>query len=167
LKGIRVFVEPCARKAFSAVEIIVSTVVLALAVIPILTLVSSGQKNAAITEYHVLAQLRARRIIESLMAYPFRELIALPPAESGGVKIPVKLEASVFPGEYKNKVKNYSETLTIEKKGDGAALVTVQVVWKLATGGQKSLELQRLFFDESESLNAFYPLRQQGTTIVK
>lgn len=150
------------RKAFSAIEIVVSTVVLACALIPILTLMSSGKKSAAITEYHVLAQMRAKRVIEVVSAYPLKEMMKLPLAPTGGVQIPGTMTSTAFPSEYENKIKNYEELLFLENLEEGISLATVKVNWTLATGEQKSYELCRIFCDESVGLNANYPLRQEG-----
>lgn len=150
------------KSGFSAIEIVISVVVLACALIPILTLVSSGKKSAAITEYHVLAQMRARRIIEVVSSYPYKNLTSLPVAETGGIKIPGEMTSTAFPENYQNKIKNYEELLFIENLETGISLATVKVNWTLATGDKRKYELCRIFTDETVGLNAQYPLRQQG-----
>ena len=148
--------------AFSAIEIMISIVVLACALIPILTLMSSGKKSAVLTEYHVLAQMRARRVVETISAYPFKELMKLPASDTGGVKIPGSMVSTAFPAEYENKVKNYEEFLFLENLEEGITLATIIVKWTLATGENRSYELCRIFCDESVGLNGSYPLRQEG-----
>lgn len=151
-----------AVRGFSAIEIVVSTLVLACALIPILTLMSSGKKSAAVTEYHVFAQMRAKRVIESVASYPWKEMMKLPVASTGGVIIPGSMTSTAFPSEYENKIKNYEEFLFLENLEDGISLATVKVKWTLATGDKRTYELCRIFCDESVGLNAIYPLRQEG-----
>ena len=150
---------------FSAMEVVVSILVLAFAVLPVLHMMTSGRKTAALTEYHVLAQLRARRILEIFSSYPYEALMNVPQADGGGMAIPVSDTA--FPPEYKKKLARYEEFCFFEELKPGLGLMTVKISWTITGGNSRKYMLQKLLSDEGMSLNDNYPLRQQGVKFIK
>ena len=88
------------ERGFTAVEVVVSILVLAFAAIPIITMMSSGRRAAAMTEYHVLAQRRALRYLETLSTYAFDRLLSLPKGDDGSLIISMPGDESAFPAYY-------------------------------------------------------------------
>ncbi len=153
------------KRAFSAIEVVVSIVVLAFAVLPVMNMMTSGRKTAALTEYHVLAQLRARRVLEIFSSYPYEALMNAPQAEGGGLAIP--LTDTAFPPEYKKKLARYDELCIFEELKPGLGLMTVKITWLITGGQERKYLLQKIFCDEGMSLSDDYPLRQQGAKFIK
>jgi hypothetical protein len=147
-------------------EVVVSVVILAFAVVPLLQMFQSGRQSAALTEYHVLAQLRARRILESFASFPYAALKALPEAEGGGVAPPLPPEDG-FPPEYRKRVSTYEEMTFFEELSPGLGLLTVKIAWTPADRKKHEYLLQKIVSDEGLSLADRYPLRQKGAGFVK
>lgn len=63
-----------ARRAASAVEIVIATLVLGAALIPIYTIFTSGSKTAGNSKYAYIAAQVARETLEELRQLPFEEL---------------------------------------------------------------------------------------------
>lgn len=155
------------RRGLSAIEVVISIVILAFAVLPVLNMMTSGRKTAALTEYHVLAQLRARRILESFASYPYEALLNLPQAEGGGIELPFAGEDNGFPPEYQQKLARYDELCFFEELEPGLGLMTVKITWLITGGNKREYVLQKLYAHEGMSLTDRYPLRQQGMRYIK
>lgn len=149
----------------SAMEVIISVVILAFAVLPMINMMVSGRKNAAFTEYQVLAQLRARRILEVFSSHPYEALLNSPRAPDGGLKLP--FDDNGFPPEYHDKLERYDEVCSFEEKKPGLGLMRVEIIWSMSGGDERRYILDKLFYDECLSLTDEYPLRQRGDTFVK
>ena len=150
------------RRGFTAVEVVVSILVLAFAAIPIIAMMSSGRRTAALTEYHILAQRRALRYLETLSTFTFNALRTLPRKEGGALKLALPGDESAFPAEYKKKCTAYEEKATLQEVQPGLMKATVEISWALAGANKRIITLHRLFGDESLSLSDSYPLRQKG-----
>ncbi len=143
-------------------EIIVSVVVLAIAVIPLLWMFVGGRKTAALTEYHVLAQMRARRILEAFASYPYEALKGVTEAEGGGLLVPLPASDSGFPPEYQKRIAMYDELTFFQEAKPGLGRLTVKITWTLASDGKKrEYLLHKLVAEEALSLSDSYPLRQK------
>jgi len=150
----------------SAVEVVISIVILAFAVLPIMNMMTSGRKSATLTEHHVLAQLRARRILEVFSSYPYEALRNVPDSEKGGLQIPLPADELAFPPEYQKNLERYDELCFFEETKPGLGVMTVKISWTV-TGAKREYVLQKIMTDEGASLNDRYPLRQQGTRFIK
>jgi len=120
------------RRGFTAVEVIVAVAVLAIAVIPVFMSTTSSAKNVRLTEYHVIAQARAKRVLEAFSTYSLPELRA---ANSGG-SLPAPfadddLDGGGFdlPPEYRRKMENFTEEYSFEELGPDLGLIRVKVQW--------------------------------------
>ncbi len=168
------------RLGFSAVEIIMCIVILALALIPIVGSVTQGQKKAILTEHHIIARMRANMIVEMLISrgYVTNKL----EADKGGgeLKSPFtvddadKLFFEVAP-ELKQPMKTYTDTITFEEftpSGSGStkpglALIAVKTEWTLSDGikaggkaGAHSVTVERFIVNMKQSLNDEAELKQ-------
>ena len=150
------------RRGFTAVEVVVSILVLAFAAIPIISMMSSGRRTAALTEYHILAQRRALRYLETMSTYTFNTLRTIPRKEGGALKLNLPGDESAFPKDYRKKCTAYEEKATLLEVRPGLLQATVKVSWELAGQSKKTITLHRLYGDESLSLSDSYPLRQKG-----
>ena len=120
-----------ARRGFTATEVIVAVAVLAIAVLPILMTTTSSQKNVRLTEYHVIAQTRAKRLLEAYTTYGLEELRGL---SAGGGELPapfLQSEAAAFdlPEEYRSKMENFTERGFFEDLQPDLGVVHVEVRW--------------------------------------
>ncbi len=123
------------RRGFTAVEVIVAVAVLSIAVIPVFMSTTSGAKNVRLTEYHVIAQSRAKRLLEAYTTYGLEELREL---SGGGGELPppfsqADLDQKQFdlPPEYRSKMENFSESGVFEDLSADLGLVRVEIQWKI------------------------------------
>lgn len=121
------------RSAFTATEVMVAVAVLAIAVLPILMTTMSSSKNIRLTEYHVIAQTRAKRLLEAYTTYGLEELRGL---SAGGGELPppfLQSEAAAFdlPEEYRSKMENFTERGIFEDLEPDLGVVHVEVQWSV------------------------------------
>jgi prepilin-type N-terminal cleavage/methylation domain-containing protein len=121
------------RPGFTAVEVIVAVAVLALAVLPVFVSTTSSSKNVRLTEYHVIAQTRAKRLLEAFSTYSLAELKA---ASGGGGPLPppfsrAELDGAAFdlPPEYRRKMENFAEEYSFEAMDPDLGMVKVRITW--------------------------------------
>lgn len=119
------------RSGFTATEVMVAVAVLAIAVLPVLMTTTSSSKNVRLTEYHVIAQTRAKRLLEAYTTYGLEELRGL---SAGGGELPPPFLASGdaafdLPEEYRNKMENFTERGIFEDLEPDLGVVHVEVRW--------------------------------------
>lgn len=134
------------NRAFTAVEVIVAVAVLAIAVLPVFVSTTSSSKNVRLTEYHVIAQTRAKRLLEAFSTYSLAELKA---ASGGGGALPppfsqADLDGAGFdlPPEYRRKMENFVEEYSFELLDPDLGMVKVHISWTVQ-GRQLDYELFR------------------------
>ena len=148
-------------------EIVVSVVILAFAVLPVIHMTTTGRKTAALTEYHILAQIRARRILEAFTSFPYQALKTVPEGEGGGLTVPLPPSEVGFPPEFQEKISRYDEMAFFEEIKPGLGVMTVKIMWTPAGGARREYVLQKIFADEGLSLTDSWPLRQKGVSFSK
>jgi len=151
-------------RGFTALEVVVAILVLAVAVLPIIDMTTSGRQAAALTEYHVIAQRRALRILEVYASEPYDRLRRLPRDAEGVVTAPVPFDDPVFPDEYRKKLATCDERVCFQELEPGLGMVTVEIRWRPGGGERRSIERFRFYGDERLSLTDRYPLRQEGAS---
>ncbi len=152
-------------RGFSSVEVIVCVVILAFAVVPIITSISGGRKKATLTEYHALAQMRANLIVEALSAKGFSILAKAANDGGGTLATPLPLDDDTLPEEYRRRIKNFEEEIEFEEVSDGLAVLSVTIRWKLKDKLKKhSFETACIIADRARSLKSVYPLEQTGSS---
>jgi prepilin-type N-terminal cleavage/methylation domain-containing protein len=123
------------RRGFTAVEVIVSVAVLAIAVLPVLMSTNAGARSVRLTEYHVIAQTRAKRLLEAFSTYGLGELKDA--SAGGGTLTPPFSEGELngagfeLPPEYQRKMKDFHEEYTFEQLGPDLGMVEVKISWKI------------------------------------
>ncbi len=153
------------RRGFTAAEVIVAIAVLALAVLPVFMTTTSGERNVRLTEYHVIAQTRAKRVIEAFATYGLDELRKL--GGSGGSLPPPFIDGELdasgmdLPEEYRRKMENFREEYAFENLGPELGRVEVRVFWTIS-GHEHSYRLARVFGASALSEVPAPPLRQGG-----
>lgn len=144
-------------------EVIVCVLILAFAVVPLVTSISGGRKKATLTEYHALAQMRANFLIETLEARGYR-LVAEEAKTSGGtLAAPIPLDDERFPEAYRRRMTPFEEEIQFEELREGLAVLRVTMRWKLEDGLKKhELKASAIMADPARSIKAVYPLEQKG-----
>lgn len=135
-------------RGFTAVEVIVAVAVLAVAVLPVFMSTTAGSRMVRLTEFHVIAQTRAKRLLEAFSTYGLEELRALAPA-GGPLPAPFtdsELDGAGFdlPPEYRRKMENFQEAYRFELLGPDLGMVEVTLTWKIR-GVEHDYRLFRLF----------------------
>lgn len=150
-------------KAFSSVEVIVCILILAFAVVPLVTSISGGRKKATLTEYHALAQMRANFVLETLQAKGFVKLAEEAGASGGTLTAPIPLSDERLSEAYRRRVSPLEEEITFEEIRDGLAVVRVVIRWKLEDKLRKHrFETAVVVADRTHSIKSVYPLEQKG-----
>src|SRR4051812_44513275 len=103
------------RQGFGFVEIAIAIVVLALGLIPIFSMMMSGTRQSAFTDYHFFATVRAQKISEEVLTYSIRNFAKVEEAGSdlkeiskaiakGDAAFPKEYTARLSPGSYLEQV---------------------------------------------------------------
>lgn len=158
---------PRRADGFTAAEVIVAIAVIALAVLPVFYTTTSGQKNVRLTEYHVIAQTRAKRILEAYGTYGFEELLEAAGGGSGPLPPPFtddQLDSvdMALPEEYQRKMENFREEHEFESLGQDLGRVRVTIMWDIG-GHTRKLSLSRFVAREGLGEPVRPPLRQVGS----
>ncbi|MCA9556504.1 MAG: prepilin-type N-terminal cleavage/methylation domain-containing protein [Myxococcales bacterium] len=119
------------RWGFTATEVMVAVAVLAVAVLPVMLTTTSSSKNVRLTEYHVIAQTRAKRLLEAYGTYGLEELRGL---SAGGGELPAPFldgggAEFDLPEEYRRKMENFAERAYFEDLQPDLGVVHVEVRW--------------------------------------
>ena len=153
--------QSASHRGFSTFEILVSVALVSFALIPLINLFVTGRRSATLTEHHILAQMRAQRILEAFASHPYRALAR--DAQGGGLTVPLPASEPAFPPEYREKISAYEEQVSFEEQKPGLGCLVVDIAWTHASDGKRrELHLERLVADESLSLTDSFPLRQKG-----
>jgi type II secretory pathway pseudopilin PulG len=120
-----------ARPAFSLVEIMLAILVMALALIPIVSLIQAGTRQTRFNEQHVLASLLAAHILERYREEPREVLESL--ASSGAAAIredplltPVDADAAGF----RQLISGFERSVEYRRNPEGVALLVARVRWQ-------------------------------------
>jgi hypothetical protein len=158
------------RRGTSATEVIVGTAILALALVPVISMISTGTRPAAYNEYHYIAQSAATclvdRVSELVLSKGFAEIETMAVGEKTNLqdtrtyKIDAEelkryLAGNVFLQEPKVYLTNVSE--------HSASLVQISVALSWTLPGDKhtfGFVLERLLSRPDTSLSSDYTPRQ-------
>lgn len=132
-----------ARRGFSFVEIAIAILILALGLLPILSMMASGSRQSAFSEYHLFASNRAHRIAEELLTYSSANFEQLQEGGAGLASLvrSVTAQETAFPREYTAKLApgSYREEVTVEPLDDGLVMLKVQIHWAFPTDAPESI----------------------------
>lgn len=143
------------RLGFSAAEVTVAVAILAIALLPVINMTTASNRTARLTEYHVLAQARAKRLLEVFSTFSLEELEDLAGSTQGSLPPPFgegELEGASFdlPPEYRAKMENFSEEASYERMSPDLGMVLVKITWSVR-GSQHDFQLFRLIGSEASS----------------
>jgi hypothetical protein len=159
------------RRAFSSTEVIVCTAILALALVPIITMIAGGTRPTAFNEYHLIAQSVAThladRATEVILSRGFAELESMAAGEKVNLqdtrtyKIPPETSADrLLEGSYFLPPEVHLTNLS--EAGATLAALSVVVTWTLPGGTSRhSFRLERLLSRPDASLTSDYLPRQE------
>lgn len=150
---------------FSAVEILISISILALACVPVLTMMSSGTRESFQNEFHLIAETRAESLVQTLAARDFQVFSSFPPGTPSVVPEALTTMVLEVPEQYRRKLANFEETVTVTPFGDGLVELAVEIGWVMpdeAAGGTHRFRLRRLVGKPDVGLSASYVPRQEG-----
>jgi len=168
------------RRAYSFVEVMLAVLIIAAAMVPILTMFMQQTQVAHFNKFHLLARYRARQVAEGLGALEYDALEALagtatyglPLAEVQGLKglpllIPpptAELQAVAGGGALPPHLEHFAETLSLfqlaayfeEIDDKGFARIAVYVTWRVPgeplTGDPHLLRFTRFVSRRENSL---------------
>lgn len=149
------------RTAFTAVEVIVAVAILALAIVPLLMSQTSSEKVVRLTEYHVIAQTRAKRLLEAFSTYGLEGLRKAAGGNDGLLAPPLSGDETAgfdLPPEYQRKMENFREQFELQSLGPDLGLVKVTIVWTI-NGVEHDYELSRMVASDRSSSPPAPPLR--------
>lgn len=135
------------KKAFSLVEILISTVIISLAILPIIMLSRSDNFSSSFNESFLLGLSRGKRILTAIEAFSYSDLIdqagISSPGSSGTIANPLP-EVSIelkdiaqkdgtlsYLKHHEKKLSKYETTLTIRIHEEGLLSVDVNVGWTI------------------------------------
>lgn len=120
-------------RGMNFVEVAIAIVVLALGLMPIFSMMMSGTRQSAFTEYHLFASVRAQRIAEELLTFSSRNFAAVEEAavEPKALLAAITSQDGAFPEEYVSKLAtgSYAEKVLVRRLDDGLYMLDVTVTW--------------------------------------
>lgn len=144
------------KKGFTLIEILVAIGIMGACLIPVLTMMQSGQQKSTYGEFHLFAHIRAMRMMERLTSFSFNHLVASCNDADGMVE--------VLPPEYLNKVnmEGFGEECAVDEYDapEGVYTIEVTVYWKVPGKTQRegSYTLRRIMRKRSDPLMSDYLL---------
>ncbi|MBI2943352.1 MAG: prepilin-type N-terminal cleavage/methylation domain-containing protein [Candidatus Wallbacteria bacterium] len=151
------------RRAFTAVEVLVSVAILAIALVPVLSMLTSGTKESAYGEYHMIAQTRAETIMQLLACRDWQAWENLPKGVASPVPEALTTLAVELPEDFRTRLAGFEETVTCTPIDNGLVELSVELAWLLpGEGAQQShqFRLRRLLAKPDAGLAADYAPRQ-------
>ena len=151
------------RKGFSMTEIIIAFSILALAMIPVFSMLQSGSQKTSFSDYYIFAHIRAMRIADAFSSYQYDELVGFSSVGSTSDLIQLGNNDTEIPHEYKSRLNQagYKEDLFFQEIEDGIGKLVVTIIWKFPGPGQKvrNYTIERLVRRRDVSLLQDFPLR--------
>jgi len=159
------------RRGISSTEVIVCTAIFALALLPIINMITSGTRPAAYNEYHLIAQsvstYLVERVCETIHSRGFAELETFAVGDKVNIQetktYKTSTEGSGLAGGSGNVFSSPQVFLT-NLSVSGASLVQISVVMTWTLPGDKhtySFSLERLISRPDAALTADYVPRQE------
>ena len=152
------------HKGFSMTEIIIAFSILAMAMIPVFSMLQSGSQKTSFSDYYIFAHIRAMRIADAIASYQYDELVGFSSLGSTGNLIQVGNTSAEIPEEYQSRLSQagYKEDLFFQELEDGIGKLVVTIYWRFPGPGQKTKNytLERLVRRRDVSLLQDFPLQQ-------
>ncbi|MEE2924633.1 MAG: prepilin-type N-terminal cleavage/methylation domain-containing protein [bacterium] len=151
------------NKGFSMIEIIIAFSILAMAMIPVFSMLQSGSQKTSFSDYYIFAHIRAMRIADAVASYPYDQLIGYSNLGSTDKLIQIDAAGMEIPEEYQKRLNQaeYAEDLLFREIDDGIGKLEVNISWKFFGPGQKlrTYTLQRLIRRRDYSLSTNFNLQ--------
>lgn len=152
------------RRGFTALEVLVSITIVALAFAPVLSMLGSGVRESFFSEYHFIAQTRAESILDLLTARGFHVLPDGPPGTASVLPETAYALPLLGTDDYRRRLAGFEESVTCTSLEEGLAELTVDIGWLMPDeqgGGNHHYRMRRLVSDPLRGLRAGYTPRQQ------
>lgn len=141
------------------VEIIMAFTIMAMALIPVFSMLQSGSQKSTFSDYYIFAHVRAAQLMEIKAALPFEELV-------NQSNLGISVDSEVFndlerPKEYDIRNQNYSEEWSFEvlDTESGLGILTVTITWKFKKlEDEREYILKRLVRKKTASLTQKFNL---------
>ncbi len=147
----------------SLVEVLIASVVIGVALIPLLSLGQSETRQANFNEQQLLGRYRARRVAECLAVYGYDALVVMSGATSLAPKanLPIPLpqindellalaksdSSLTFLKHFSKKMSFYQEIATLEVIEPGLARISITVKWRLPSEA-KAMKTHKIIFSK-------------------
>ncbi len=149
---------------FTAIEILVSISILALAFVPVLTMLSSGTRESYYSEYHLLAQTRAETILQLLSTRDLQALMTGPVGTAVSVAISPEDLKLDLPPSYEARLPAFQQSVTLTPLARGLAEVVVEIDWAMPVeqaGAEHHFLIRRIISHPTLGLESRYIPRQE------
>lgn len=136
------------RSGITLVEIIIAFSILAVALIPVFSMLQSGSQKTAFSDYYIFAHIRASKIIEAKAALPYDQL-----AEQSTI---AAVEDFALTDEYEMRLRpeRYEESWIFNPTADPhLGWLEVIITWKFKLADEhRTYKLKRLVRNKKVSL---------------
>jgi len=150
-------------KGFSMTEIIIAFGILAMAMIPVFSMLQSGSQKTSFSDYYIFAHIRAMRIADAVASYPYNQLVGFSNIGSADKLVQIDAAGMVIPEEYQKRLNQaeYEEDLFFQELDDGIGKLEVNISWKFPGPAQKlrTYTLKRLIRRRDYSLSTNFNLQ--------
>lgn len=130
------------RRGFSLIELLIASVVAAIALGAFLTVLRSGYQHSAQTRYRTVATILAQTLVEDVIAHPYGEL---PPPrwQESTAETPTQIWIQGRPMQMAFKKQfSYRNSSFIDQSVDQDwDVVTIQITWSEAVGNNNAEKL--------------------------
>ena len=151
------------NKGFSMTEIIIAFSILAMAMIPVFSMLQSGSQKTSFSDYYIFAHIRAMRISDAVASYPFDQLADLSNVGSTDKLVQIDAADMKIPQEYQKRLNQaeYVEDLLFQELDNGIGRLEVNISWKFPGSGQqmRTYTLKRLIRRRDYSLSTNFSLQ--------
>lgn len=151
------------NKGFSMIEIIIAFGILAMAMIPVFSMLQSGSQKTSFSDYYIFAHIRAMRIADAVASYPYNQLVGFSNLGTTDKLIQIDAADMEIPEEYQKRLNQaeYAEDLLFQEIDDGIGKLVVNVSWRFPGPGQelRTYTLQRLIRRRDFSLSTNFNLQ--------
>lgn len=155
------------NRGATLIEVLVATLVLALAVLPLMAMIQTGSRESVESEYAMFAEVLAARAVERLMASGYHELSARVPFEETLRGIPEDApedarQEKAFQMKFAGEL-GFVTSVRVSKLRDGLLAVEAVVRRRRPTGPREHrFALLRLVAQPDLSIEARYRTEDAG-----
>lgn len=148
------------HQAFSLIEIIVALAILSFCLIPVIVMLQAGTVRSSFNEYQIFVQIRAERIRQIFLSFPYQELLRYSMAPDNPIPIPEN--EPPMPPEYAAKLdeNGYIESWFFTEDKPGIGTLEISIDWRFTGSHEtwRNFTLKSIICDPKISLLQNYVL---------